>query len=89
MADRFDDFKQVAGGAGQPIELPNCDYMSPRAVGRASGSVRTDRNKHLKPFRGNLGASGLVEGVELKSQPLIFGRDVSITYLYLNPLQML
>jgi hypothetical protein len=78
LANGFDDLKQVAGGTGQPVELPDGDDVSvakliehsvqfgPVAVG--SGDL----------FSKDFAASGLVKGLELKSQPLIFGRNAGV-----------
>jgi hypothetical protein len=78
IADRFHDLEQIAGGAGQPVELPDGDDIAlaklvehpvqlwPVTVG--SGDLLAEDSF----------AACLLERFELKSQPLIFGGNAGV-----------
>lgn len=73
LADCFDDLEQVAGGASQPVELPYSDDISVAELIEHSVQLRPVAVGSGDLFPKDFPASGLLEGIELKSQPLILG----------------
>src|SRR5664279_2379266 len=73
LADCFDDLKQVAGGTGQPVELPDDNNISVAELIEHSVQLRSVAVGSGDFFSEDFAAPGLLESIELKSQPLVLG----------------
>ena len=73
VADHFNYLEQIAGGAGQAIELPDGDDVTFAKLIKHPVQFRSVTISPGDLFAEDTCATGLLEGIELKSQSLIFG----------------
>ena len=82
LADGFDDLKQVAGGAGQPVEFPDRDRITRAELVEHAVEFGPVAVGAGELFAKDALAAGLLECFELEREFLVFGRDAGVADLH-------
>jgi hypothetical protein len=84
IADRFNDFEQVTGRAGEPVKFPDNDDISFTQLVEHPSEFRSVAVSPGDLFSKDACSAGLLDDVKLNSQPLIFTRDASVACFHLR-----